>query len=148
MKTREVRMQKVFLLAEAEENKQCRAMGQSQQSLNDEMQRLEELKSYRLSYGAESAQRQFNSLQWKEYQNFLKRLDKAVEVQTQVVADSRLKRDAHRLRWVTKRRHAESLERVVQRFANQAMEEEERSLQKATDELAVNSNTNHKIFRS
>ena len=140
MKRRTARMHKVFLLAETEEQQQCRAMGSSQRSLDDEINRLAELKAYRQSYGVRCREGAYNSMQWKDYQSFLQRLDEAVAIQTQVVMDGRQKRDAHRSRWMTKRRKAESLERVVDRFRQQDMRSEERGEQKTSDELAGNRN--------
>ena len=140
MKRRKQRMDKVFQLAELDEKQQARAMGQSQRSLDDEIKRLEELKAYRLSYGKECRQGQFNSIQWQDYQNFLKRLDEAVEIQTRVVLDGRHKRDAHRSRWMSKRRKVESLEKVVTRVRQQETAAAERTEQKLADELCTNSN--------
>ncbi|MGH8166777.1 MAG: flagellar export protein FliJ [Woeseiaceae bacterium] len=138
MKRRTDRMHRVYLLAGIEEKQQCRAMGQSQRSLDQELERLEELKAYRLSYGMEGRQGRFNSMQWKDYQHFLQRLDQAVAIQTQVVLDGKQKRDAHRSRWMSKRRKVESLERVVDRFESEETEQQERTRQKAADELSVN----------
>jgi flagellar FliJ protein len=133
-------MHKVFLLAETDEKQQCRAMGTSQRNLDNELDRLAELKAYRQSYGEQCRERQYNSMQWKDYQNFLQRLDQAVAIQTQVVMDGKMKRDAHRSRWMTKRRKVESLERVVDRFRLKDAESDERTQQKAADELSGNRN--------
>jgi flagellar FliJ protein len=129
-------MHKVFLLAATDAKQHCRAMGQSQRSLDDEIKRLEELKAYRLSYGMQCREGQFNSSQLKDYQSFLKRLDQAVSVQTRVVMEGRQKRDAHRSRWMTKQRKAESLERAVDRLQRQDTDVEERQEQKEADELS------------
>lgn len=138
MKRRTERMHKVFLLAETDEKQQCRAMGTSQRNLDDELDRLAELKAYRQSYGEQCRERQYDSMQWKDYQNFLQRLDQAVAIQTQVVMDGKMKRDAHRSRWMTKRRKVESLERVVDRFRLKDAESDERTQQKSADELSAN----------
>jgi flagellar FliJ protein len=130
-------MNKVFLLAETDAKQQCRAMGQSQQSLDDEIKRLEELKAYRLSYGMQCREGQFNSSQLKDYQSFLKRLDQAVSIQTRVVMDGRQKRDAHRSRWMTKQRKAESLERAVDRLQRRDTDVDGRREQKEADELSI-----------
>jgi flagellar FliJ protein len=82
-------------------------------------------------------------MQWKDYQNFLQRLDQAVAIQTQVVMDGKMKRDAHRSRWMTKRRKVESLERVVDRFRLKDAESDERTEQKSADELGAN----RRLFR-
>lgn len=139
MKKRSERMQKVYVLSETEEQEECRAMGKVQRHLDRDIEQLEELKAYRESYGSRpKLERQFSSLQWKDYQNFLQRLDQAIAAQTQVVMNGRQNRDAHRRRWMAKRRKAESLERVVERYRNEETTERERNLQKATDDLARN----------
>lgn len=139
MKKRSERMQKVYLLSETEEQEECRAMGQVQQRLERDIERLEELKAYRESYGnRRKLERQFSSVQWKDYQSFLQRLDQAVAAQTQVVMDSRQNRDAHRRCWMAKRRKAEALERVVERYRSEETAARERNLQKASDDLARN----------
>jgi flagellar FliJ protein len=130
-------MNKVFLLAETDAKQQCRAMGQSQRSLDDEIKRLEELKAYRLSYGMQCREGRFNSSQLKDYQSFLRRLDQAVSIQTRVVMEGRQKRDAHRSRWMTRQRKAESLERAVDRLQRRDTDVDERREQKEADELSV-----------
>lgn len=137
MKRRTERMNKVFLLAETDAKQQCRAMGQSQRSLDDEIKRLEELKAYRLSYGMQCREGRFNSSQLKDYQSFLRRLDQAVSIQTRVVMEGRQKRDAHRSRWMTRQRKAESLERAVDRLQRRDTDVDERREQKEADELSV-----------
>jgi flagellar FliJ protein len=137
VKRRTERMHKVFLLAETDAKQHCRAMGQSQRSLDDEIRRLEELKAYRLSYGLQCRQGQFNSSQLKDFQSFLKRLDQAVSIQARVVMEGRQKRDAHRSRWMTKQRKVESLERAVDRLQRQDTDVDERRQQKEADELST-----------
>lgn len=140
MKKRSERMNKVFLLSEREEQEECRTMGRAQQRLDEDVARLEELKSYRESYSAQRKQpRQCNSMQLKDYQSFLERLDQAVALQSQVVREGQQNRDTHRRRWMAKRRKAESLERVVTRIRDDETADEERSLQNASDDLAQKS---------
>lgn len=139
MKKRSDRMHKVCRLTEFEEMAECRAMGRAQQRLDQDIERLEELKAYRESYCKERQQpRQVSSMQWQDYQNFLSRLDRAVALQTQVVMDGKRNRDAHRRRWMAKRRKLESIERVVVKFRDEETAERERDLQKAMDDMARN----------
>lgn len=130
------RMQRVLALAASEERRECQEMGRSQQALDDEISRAEELKAYRRSY----AERPVPSVpvdasRWLDYQNFLRRLDQAVALQAQVVTESERHRDAHRARWLAKRRRLESLERVVERHQDAAKRLDDRRQQKAIDDL-------------
>lgn len=137
MKRRTERMHKVFLLAESDAKQQCRAMGQSQRSLDDEVRRLEELEAYRRSYGQQCRQGQIGSSQLKDFQSFLARLDQALAIQARVVMERRQKRDAQRSRWMLKQRKVESLERAVGRLQRQDMNVDERRQQKEADELST-----------
>ena len=118
MKRRSDRLERVRTLAATEERDYCRAMGDAQRSLDAHEARLEELLSYRREYAARrghGAGRTVSSAQYADYCNFLQRLDDAVHAQNEVVRSNRQNRDAHRERWIQKRRKSESLQRVVER---------------------------------
>lgn len=132
--TRAERLQRVFRLSETEEQAECRNLGAAQRQLDEETARLEQLKAYRQSYG-DPRPREIGSVQWQDYQHFLARLDEAIAVQARTVQDGRRRRDLHRRRWLTKRRHANSLEQAVARVEDEEISTRERELQKATDDL-------------
>lgn len=135
---RSERLHKVFLLAETEEHEQCRLMGKIQRRLDENVARLDELKTYRESYGSQLKEvRQFNSVQLKDFQNFLERLDHAIAIQARTILDTRQDLDVQRRRWMAKRRKLESFERVVDRFRSEESAVRERNLQNAADDRAV-----------
>lgn len=136
MKTRSNRMKKIVALAEMEERRECIEMGKSQQELDQAVNRLEELTTYRLSYGvAPRAGDSFSAVRWHDYQNFLSRLDQAVTTQKQFVLDGEQNVDAHRHRWMAKRQRLQSLERVLERYRSAEVSQAERALQKTLDDL-------------
>jgi len=133
------RLGRVRDLAETEEREHCRTMGAAQQALDAHERRLEELETYRREYAARGAAAgegaSLSSARYADYQNFLKRLDDAVRAQSQVVMTNRQNRDAHRDRWLAKRRRAESLGRVVDRYLADEARADDRRLQKSLDDL-------------
>jgi len=129
-------MKKIVALAEMEERRECIEMGKSQQELDQAVNRLEELTTYRLTYGAAPRTGDsFSAIRWHDYQNFLSRLDLAVTVQKQFVLDGEQNIDAHRHRWMAKRQRLQSLERVLERYRSAEDSQLERALQKTLDDL-------------
>ena len=136
MKKRSVRLQKIIALAEAEERHLGAITGRAQARLKDQVSRLGELNVYRQEY-ASRAQRNadLHSAHWKDYQNFLFRLDGAVRSQQAIVQECQQNLEAHRRQWMTKRQRLESLGRVRERFEQEERIHEDRIEQRTQDEL-------------
>ncbi len=135
---RSERMKIVQSVAENEERLECRAMGESQRKLEDDLERLEELKAYRHSYSSKGTLRKgVRALQWQDYHKFLNRLDQAVAAQEHVVREGKSQREAHRNRWMMKRQRLKSLSRIVDRYKNAEFHETERQLRKLQDSLPI-----------
>lgn len=138
MKKRSVRISKIVAIAQSEERRVCLEMGRAQQSLDAEIDRLQELESYRQSYTADfSVGDEVSATRWQDYQNFLQRIDDAVQQQKEVVLTGRQKRDAHRRHWMKKRQRVDSLERVVDRYKVDEHRADERLQQKTQDDLTA-----------
>lgn len=138
MKNRSNRISKIFDIAKIEEKKTCETMGRAQRSLDEEIERLRELESYRSSYTAQfNTQRLTNSARWQDYQNFLERIEKAVATQKAQILIGEESRDAHRRRWMLERRKVESLERVVSRYRKAEENDRNRQSQKRLDDLVA-----------
>lgn len=136
MKNRADRMQRVHNIAENEEREHCRAMGDAQRTLDEHQQRLHELRQYRTEYASrQPAGGSISSARWADYQNFLSRLDEAVDAQSQLVRQVQQNRDAHKQRWMAKRQKMESLQRVVERYRSDETRARERQQQKIMDDL-------------
>lgn len=135
---RSERMKIVESVAEHEEQQECRAMGESQRKLEDELGRLEELKTYRQTYvPKQKLKNGLRGLEWQDYHRFLNRLEQAVAAQEQVVRDGKSQRTAHRERWAIKRQRLESLSRVVDRYKVAEHVERERQLRKIQDSQRI-----------
>jgi len=136
VKKRSAKLKKIVSLAEAEERSLAAMTGRSQKKLNEQQQKLGELNAFRESYAtrARSSGGQ-SSAHWKDYQNFLSRLDRAVRAQQQVVAECEKNLDVHRRRWQEKRQRVESLERVQGRYLEQERVHADRLEQRTQDDL-------------
>lgn len=136
MKKRSARLKKIVALAEAEERNQGVLMGRSQSRFNEQFDRLGELNAYRQSYAEKAKQNaELHSAHWKDYQNFLCRLDQAVHSQRQIVNDCEQSLESHRRQWTEKRRRLESLERVFERYQQEEYLHAERLEQRTQDDM-------------
>ncbi len=141
MKKRTRKIDKIVALEASEEQKLGQEAGRSRRRLDEQLARLGELNAYRHTYATKSPSgTSVSSAQWQDYQNFLHRLDGAVQAQQQIVNDCEQNLEAHRQRWVAKRRRLESLERVLDKYQQQDRTYEDRLEQKALDELPSSSN--------
>ena len=136
MKRRSTKLEKFVALASTEERTLGEETGQSQRRLQKEKERLGELNAYRVDY-AEKARSvgDMRAAQWKDYQRFLARLDDAVRTQEQRIRTCEQNVEAHRQRWLAKRRRLESLERVLDRYRSEERAADERRDQRSLDDL-------------
>lgn len=139
MNKRSDRLKRVQTIAASEERDYCRAMAEAQRTLNEHLQQLEDLRSYRHDYLSQRNPGQpgdtISSAQYTDYQNFLRRLDDAVHAQAEAVRTNEQNRDAHRARWVVKRQKVESLKRIVDRCEADELLQGERLEQKIQDDM-------------
>ncbi len=136
MKKRTRKIDKIVALAASEERRVGEEAGRSRQRLDEQLARLGELNAYRHNYAKKSpAGPSVSAAQWQDYQNFLQRLDGAVRAQQEIVNDCEQNLEAHRQRWLAKRRRLESLERVLDRYQEQDRVYEDKLEQKALDDL-------------
>lgn len=136
MADRADKLQKIVALAKAAERRSGEQTGQSQAKLNDYVDKLGELNAYRHNYAhAKRGGGELHSVHWKDYQNFLQRLDTAVRTQQQAVRDCEESVELHRRQWMAKRQRLESLERVMERYQEEDRVQAERVEQRAVDDL-------------
>lgn len=136
MKKRSTRLQKILSVAEAEERNLGMQTGRAQKKLLEENRKLGELNAYRQNYAARArSATALSSAHFKDYQNFLARLDQAARSQQQVVNDCEKNLELHRRRWLVKRQRVESLERVQERYREQENARADRIEQRTLDDL-------------
>jgi len=136
MRSRSQKMHKFVTLAQAEERRSGEQTGRSQAQLNEQVDRLGELNAYRHGYVVKASDMsKLHAAHWKDYQNFLFRLDTAVRSQGQLIQDCEESVALHRRQWVARRQRLESLERVLDRYQQQERVEAERQEQRVLDDL-------------
>ena len=138
MRKRANRLGRVLDLAKQEERSKLAAIGRVQQSLDESIDRLEELETYRNDYARIFKQGEtLTPARWRDYQSFLSRIDEAVSIQKEQVKVGRENREKlHRL-WMSKRQRLDSIERVMERHRKSLAAESERCAQRALDEMAA-----------
>jgi flagellar FliJ protein len=130
------RLRKVVALAEREEQNECLEMKKVQQALDQAVDRLHELKTYRQKYQSEPKLKgSVGAVQWQDYQWFLDRLNQAVESQNHFVTAHTRTLEMHRRRWQEKHKRVGLLEKIMQRYLKGEAQRDRRSMQKALDEL-------------
>ncbi len=135
-KKRARKIDKIVALAASEERRLGQETGRSRRRLEEQLARLGELNAYRQTYaGKTQSGAAVSAAHWQDYQNFLHRLDGAVRAQQQIVNDCEQSLEAHRQRWVAKRRRLESLERVLEKCRRHDSAFEAKLEQKAIDDL-------------
>lgn len=136
MARRPDKIEKLVSLASAEERQSGESTGRVQSQLNDQLRRLSELNAYRQAYASKADdQERIHSVHWKDYQNFLYRLDQAVRAQQEIVQDCERSLESHRRRWLQKRQRLESLQKVQTRYQKEAAILDERREQRILDDL-------------
>ena len=136
MARRPDKIEKLVSLANAEERQSGERTGRVQSQLNEQLRRLAELNAYRRSYaGKTDDQARIHSVHWKDYQNFLFRLDQAVRSQQEIVRDCERSLETHRRRWLEKRQRLDSLEKVRKRYLKEAEILDDRREQRVLDDL-------------
>ncbi len=141
MKRRTRKIDKIVSLAASEERRLGEEAGRSRRRLDKQLARLGELNAYRHTYATKAPEgSSVSAAQWQDYQGFLRRLDGAVQAQQQIVNDCEQNLEAHRQRWLVKRRRLESLERVLEKYRQADRAWEDRLEQKALDDLPATHN--------
>lgn len=136
IKKRSNKISKIVSLASSEERRYGAATGKSRRVLEEQVARLGELNAYRQSYSQLSnSLKNVGAAHWKDYQDFMSRLDHAVKSQQQIVRDSEQNLEMHRRRWLVKRQRLESLQRVLETYRHEESLHAERYAQRLLDEM-------------
>lgn len=137
--TRSKRMQPVQRVAQGREQDAMQKLGQSQQFLDAQQARLEELRQYREQYSREftaSGERGLDASRLRDYRVFLARLGEAIAQQEALVARYQLQHEQTRRHWVESRTHSQAIDNVVDRYRQQEHQQQERREQLEHDERA------------
>jgi len=139
MKTRSQKIDKFVSLAKADERRLGEATGRLSSKLSAEIERLAELNAHRRAYASKTqSMSNINSAHWKDYQDFMLRLENAARSQQQVIRECEQQLQTQRRHWLAKRQRLESLERVLENCRRDEALIESRRQQRALDEIMPN----------
>jgi flagellar FliJ protein len=137
--TKSQRLKPVTHLAEKRERDAARLMGEQQQHLDQQYQKLDELRGYRAEYARRMQEAGVNGIdagQMVEYGNFLRRLDEAARFQQQKIEESKRLLEIRSREWRALHTKTEALNKVVSRFQAEEQRLGDRREQNENDERA------------
>ena len=135
--TRSERLRRLVDIAGAEERRAASVVGRLNAELRSKQAQLTELDTFRRDYAAGSGGLSgSHSAHWKDYREFLGRLDAAIHAQRQVVHDAEQGIAAARQRWMAKRQRLDSLSKIEDRARVEEDLGRDRREQRAADDLA------------
>jgi flagellar FliJ protein len=140
--TRSKRMQSVQHLAHNREQDAVRKLGESQQYLDAQQIKLQELRAYRDEYAKafeSSGGAGLDALRIQEYRAFLGRLNQAIQQQETVIAQCSARHEQTRRQWLATHSHSQAIDKVLERYRQQERKQEERKEQQELDERACRS---------
>jgi len=138
--TRSKKLQPVVKHVDKREQSALQAVAFSQQQLQQQQLRLQQLIEYKQEYIQQQAMPQTcSSLQMQEFQRFLAQLDDTIVRQQQVVAMAERELGIKREHWKASRSKSEAMHKVVDRIQSHEQQKAAKSEQKLMDEAALRS---------
>ena len=131
------RLKPVQQVAASRERNAARTMGQARQHLAQEEAKLAQLKKYHQEYlerFQQVASQGMSANQLQEYRAFLTKLERAIQEQESVVAESRTQCSQHQENWQQKHVRTQALGKVMERYQREERKQEDVREQKESDE--------------
>ena len=135
--TRSKRMQPVQQLAQSREKQAAQRFGESQQYLQAQQAKLEELRAYRDQYTRDfeaSGGAGLGAARMRDYRIFLNRLSEAIRQQEAVIAQCCAQHQQSRQRWLDSRGRSRALEKLVDQYRQEEHKSQDRKEQKEQDD--------------
>lgn len=138
--TRSKRMQPVQHVAKCREQDAMHKLGQSQQYLDAQKAKLEELRAYRDQYAndfAETGGNGVSATRVQDYRVFLGRLGEAIRQQEALIAQCEAQHEQTRQQWVDSRSHSQAIGKVIEHCQAEENTVRERREQQEQDEFSL-----------
>lgn len=138
--TKPFALQTVLELMQNRADEATRKLARLISAEQDAKGKLDLLSQYREDYGRRfqvSAQQGMSPLQWKNFQDFLDRLDDAIAQQQLVVTNSQSNTAAGQTHWQEQRTRLKAMDTLSVRHRSAELSLELRREQKLTDEIAA-----------
>ena len=133
-------LQALLDLAQLGSDTAAAQLGVSNGHERDMDKRLQTLLEYRSEYTERMArvtQSGMHSIDWRNFREFIDKIDAAIELQRELVAKARIAVEAGQLHWHTQQRRLKSFDTLSQRHCAAERKNESRQEQKEQDEFAV-----------
>lgn len=130
-------LQPLMNLAQHQSDSATRKLGQLNQKQQSAQEKLEILQQYRRDYQTrlqESTQTGMNPAELRNFQQFINKLDEAINQQLKAVEQSKISTQAGRSEFDTTQRKLKSFDMLQQRHIEEQKKVAEKSEQKALDE--------------
>ncbi|TCK18842.1 flagellar FliJ protein [Thiogranum longum] len=137
--SRSKRMKPVQRVAESREQAAVQKLGQSQQFLDAQRARLEELCAYRNQYSQSfqtSGGQGLNANRLQDYRVFLSRLNEAIHQQEAIIVQCTSQHELTRQQWVETRSRHQAIDKVIERYRSEEQKNSDRLEQQEQDERA------------
>ncbi|MBF0254991.1 MAG: flagellar export protein FliJ [Gammaproteobacteria bacterium] len=146
MMTSSARLKPVHGFAERKEQDAARAFGDTQQKLQGEMDKLEQLRHYRREYleRFHSAAREgIQAKRMLEYQAFIAKLDEAISEQERILGFARETNNRAKTTWMQKQSRSKALGKVVEHHQVREQQVRDKREQKDMDERSQHAKPLH-----
>jgi flagellar protein FliJ len=137
--SRSNRLQPVAKLAKNEESKATEDLAFAQNQLAEAQTKLSELQNYREEYLIDfnaKAQRGVTGIQIAQYQQFLGKLDDALQQQDQNVIKAKTQLEQTKSKWQQKRSRVQALDTVIDQSLAEEQRQRNKSEQNQQDEIS------------
>jgi len=138
--TRIKKLNPVVKHVDDKEQKALQAVAFSQQQLQQQLNRLQQLKAYKQEYANRDASTQpqsYSSVQLQEYHRFLAQLDDTIQRQQQVVELAQRELEIKRQRWKLSHSKSDAMHKVVEQIQVREQKQADKMEQKFMDEVAL-----------
>ncbi len=116
-----------------------KAVAFSQQRLQQQQQRLDQLIAYREEYADRHSNGPvtYGAMQLREFQRFMAQLDQTIEQQREVVRLAEREVEFKRQKWKITRTRSDAMHKMIERISEQERKQLQQREQKAMDEHAL-----------
>ncbi|MFT3851038.1 MAG: flagellar export protein FliJ [Propionivibrio sp.] len=135
-------LQTVLELMQARADEATQQLARLIASERDAKSKLELLQQYRDEYATrfrDASQRGLSQIQWQNYQDFLDRLDEAIDQQRRTVAQQERNTASGQINWQQQRKNLKAFDTLSDRHFSRENARELKREQKAQDEFAARS---------
>ncbi len=138
--TRSNKLKPVVNHVDQREQTALQAVAFSQQQLQQQQARLQQLMQYKQEYIEQHSQPQTcSALQLQEFHRFLDQLEETIKGQQQIVLMAQQELDIKRKHWKLSRSRSQAMHKVVDRIQSHEREKADKQEQKLMDEVALRS---------